>query len=153
MRYNGSGITLKEYKKIMKWNRLLLPLPSNDSELEVLSRYIFGVKLHLLKLNLYGDCASYEVKEDHDYYYDQKFNRDAQCSSYEVDTLFWASVIGSLTCGGIARASYGQVKVFGYRNKKRIFKWVSSRGRKDANYIRPAFVRLAERCGSRRKQK
>ncbi len=156
IRYLKKGIELEEYQRIKEKKYdggLRIIKPSNDLELEIVSEYIFGVPLHLKKLDTHdGEYASYEVLENHDDYYDQSFNIKAHNSSYEVDDFFWKTVIGSLFCGGIARASYGQVDVKGYRNQRRIVNWVFSRRNKSANYIRKPFTRLAELLRVRREQ-
>lgn len=156
MRYLGKGILLSEYKAIRRRGvgfdgALKLPLPQNDAELEVLSLYVFGRKLHLKELS----TSRYEVLEDHYSYYDSKFNEALNCfNSYAVDSDFWGTVIGTLSCGGIARASYGSIKDVGYRQKRRLERWVRSRdkGGKALRGVRNAFVRLAAHRREQREQ-
>ena len=158
MRYNKTGISLLEYRALLHYssaaqeNVLRVALPQNDAELAVLSEYVFGIPVHLKLLSTY----SYEVLESHNTYYDSKFSMTAHQSSYEVDHVFWATVIGKLTCGGIAHVSYGQFDYKGHRHKKRILRWIDSRHNKRGNkatVLRPAFVRLAAQCRERREQR
>lgn len=160
-RYNKKGILLSEYKKIMcggqssfsnQRAKLNIPLPNNAKELEIVSEYIFGTPLHLSRLDVY-EGASYEVKEYHNDYYDNKFNMASHNSCYEVDAFFWKTIIGGLRCGGIGGHSYGQTEIIGYRNKKRLQRLSFSLRNEGANYIRKPFARLAEHIRVRREQK
>lgn len=153
--YGKYGISLPEYQALRLRSypeRLKLSLPSNDAELAVVSEYIFGWPLHLCVLNVHGQYGSYEVEQNHDAYYDHKFSESVHQSSYEVDRAFWATVIGPLFCGGIARASYGQVHVTGHRQRRRLAAWQHSRRSETGNTLRPAFARLAAHCRARRER-
>ena len=123
---------------------LLCPLPQNDAELEVLSRAYFGVPLHLSSLSCWNGYGSYQVKEKYNDYHGAGF----QYSQFDIDGynhsgLFWRSVIGRLTCGGIATHSYGQVKVINHRQAKRLERWIDSRRNKESGRLLKPFVRLA----------
>jgi hypothetical protein len=121
-----------------------LPKPETDAELEIISEIYFGKALHLRKLSNY---CSYEVEEDYNSYHGEGYEfSECNCKGYDHSAIFWRHILGQLYCGGIARASYGQYKIKGYRNKKRIDKWIANR-RNNTNYIRPQFARLANRYG------
>lgn len=77
------------------------------------------------KLELF--LFSYECDQRHDYYYDHKFNREVFKSSYEMDDSFWKLCVGELYCGGIAGNSYGQVKTFSLKERKRLLNIINNR--------------------------
>lgn len=121
-----------------------MPLPETDAELEVLTYAYFGKALHLSVLSHYGN---YEVKEDYNSYHGKgwKFPRK-NLDGYDYSREFWCTVIGEVICGGIARASYGACKLQGWRQKKRIHRWIRNR-KTESNYLRKPFLRLAEKIG------
>jgi hypothetical protein len=119
-----------------------MPLPETDAELEVLTYAYFGKALHLSVLSHYG---RYEVKEDYNSYHGKgwKFS-ECNTDGYDYSGRFWCTVIGEVTCGGIARASYGAYKLQGWRQRKRIHRWIRNR-KTGINYLRKPFLRLAEK--------
>ena len=48
--------------------------------------------------------------------------RDKEFSQYDGLKVILASTFGEIYCGGVAGSHYGQYKVVGYRNKKRLEK-------------------------------
>ena len=127
-----------------------MPLPSNDAELAIVSEWYFGMPLHLSKLSAYGDYASYEVMELYDAYHGDGWNFSKGCTrGYDYSRAFWGRVVGDLYCGGIAAHSYGQVKVAGWRHKKRLQRWIKDRLGKGVSAPRNQFIRLAQQNGLR----
>lgn len=126
------------------WNPSALrgmPKPGTDAELEILSEWYFGLALHFKKL--WGFSMS--VQES----WDEMSGGSGAIDDYNSSDAFWKHVMGGpLSCGGIAGSCYGSYNVNGYRNKKRLADWVSSRRRGDSSSVRPAFVRLAEQLRS-----
>ncbi len=161
MRYNKVGIEIEEYKSLANLRayegKLRIPLPQTCKELEIVSEYIFGMPLHLSKLNFYGSGASYQVLEEHSDTYDGVFDTAAHGSCYDVDAIFWRTVIGRMMCGGIASHCYGQVHVDGhrhmYRLKRLAFDVRNSKKVPDGPCkVRRPFVRLARRLRDGREQ-
>ncbi len=162
MRHGKFGIEAEEYKALLtaEWEgNLRIPLPCCPCELEAVSEYIFGTPLHLRGLHCHGDYASYEVDENFDSYVDKKFAQAVHDSEYDMSGAFWGAVIGELSTGGTARASYGQVKVPGHRQKLRLAKLQryvrgtapNKRG-EGGCAPRAAFRRLAAQSRERREQ-
>jgi hypothetical protein len=91
-----------------------MPKPRNAKELEVLSKAVFGVELHMRDLHVYNhrSGATYTVEEDHDLY------KHAD-PGYDVSEAFFDRCFGRMSCGGIGRANYGQTNCT-YRDYKRI---------------------------------
>ncbi len=125
-----------------------VPKPRNDAELAALTAWYFGVPLSLRRLDVRDSYASYEVEQDYSAYQGNGFQFGKGClRGYDNSAAFWRFVIGRLTCGGIARASYGQTSVSGWRNQRRLLAWTKSRRAKDGSPVRRAFVRLALAVG------
>lgn len=137
-----------------------MPLPKNDAELEILTEIYFGVKLHLSKLSAYPVekrpdepllahlSVHYQVKEQYSDYHGEGFDYSEYCGiGYNHSGLFWRTVLGVLSCGGIAGHSYGQTRSFGHRDKKRIENWICSRREEGPCKARKSFVRLAQKHG------
>ena len=133
---------------------LKVPMPRNKSELELLTHWYFGAPLHLSRLDIYGGSVSYEVKEDYNSYHGiaRGFLFDESCTrGYDYSARFWKAVLGVLSCGGIARASYGSATIIrGHRHKKRLVALAESLRRKGPDPVRPVFVRLAAQSRGRR---
>ena len=131
-----------------KWSRKIhgfvsVPRPRSDAELALLSMAYFGKALHLRDLSVYDISASYRVDEDYNSYHGAGFRYDeTDTKGYDSSRRFWEHVIGALHTGGIAGVSYGQVRINGYRQKKRLQKWECDRRRKDSSSVRTPFTRL-----------
>ncbi|MGE0290630.1 MAG: hypothetical protein AB7I42_25115 [Bradyrhizobium sp.] len=137
------------FKISRKTRALVLPLPRCDAELSLLASVYFGAPLRLANLDLWGDSAQYEVAQDYSAYHGEGFKYGKHCIvGYDHSRAFWNSVIGPLYCGGIARASYGQARVIGHRNKQRIEYWIQDRRSGRDSSPRPMFVRLARQHGA-----
>ena len=120
--------------------KLKIPLPQCDEELELLTQWYFGKPLHLKTMS--ENC--YEILEDYNSYHGDGFQFSESCTrGYDHSADFWAVVFGPLYCGGIGRASYGQFKANGWRQKRRISKWLKRRSERRSSTPRRAFVRLA----------
>lgn len=151
--YQNNEAILREKVSAAKVLLKKLPKPRCDSELAVITKIYFGAELSLYRLDCFGEGASYEVKQDYNSYHGEGFEYGKNCiHGYDHSSNFWKWAIGNTTCGGIARASYAQVKVFGHRNKQRIKYWIESRRGKQTNYLRAPFVRLAAQYRERREQ-
>ena len=140
----------KSRKLMYEWWAKLkkAPIPRNALELELLSEWYFGKKLHA-SFDVYGDSGSYQITEVYNSYHGKGFEFSENCGDgYDHSRNFWNHVFGELSCGGIATRSYGQFKIKGYRHKRRLMAWQKMKARQDANYIRPAFVRLARNVGA-----
>ena len=133
------------YNKIFK-----CPLPRNQKEFAILSKYVFGKPL-----SVSWDGFRYEIREPFDSYYSAR--RDAsvfgpRVGPYYLNEVFCRTVFGPLSCGGIAGHAYGSVsqKGMGWRAKKRGREFAS--GKAALSGVRPAFARLASQCRVKRKQ-
>ena len=124
-----------------------MPKPRNDAELAILTEWFFWAPLSLSVLQVATGYARYEVKQKFDSYHGAEFRLKSRCQ-YDADAGFWRFVIGELTCGGVAGSSYGQAKVVGWRNQKRLESWVQSRRNGGVSCVRPAFARLARAIGA-----
>lgn len=133
------------------------PKPRNDAEFAVFSEYVFGKPLSLMSFRFGKEEGSYEIKEDFESYFPHKLSQSLCEGYYGLNEWFTKTVFGTLYCGGIARAAYGQFKIHGYRNRKRLQHWIQSRRVGDShpskpNQLRPAFNRLAQRIRVEREQ-
>lgn len=134
-----------------------MPKPQCPAELEVLSQWYFGKKLHLSTLHVYDSGsapassagAQYEVAESYNDYHGSGWLHSTHCiNGYDYSRDFWAFVIGPLCCGGIAGHSYGQANVFGHRDALRLRKFQDHLRRKEPGRLRSPFVRLAREHGA-----
>jgi len=125
------------------------PLPRNDAELEVVTLAHFGVALHLSTLSVWQDTGNFKVAESYDSYHGEgfQFSRGDPCG-YNDSGNFWRMIFGRIDCGGIGRASHGQFKIVGHRQRKRLEHWQNSRRKGGVDQLRPPFVRLARRVGA-----
>jgi hypothetical protein len=114
-----------------------IPKPESDAELEIVSVYYYATPLHLRKLDSYGGGGSFEVEEDFDSY-----NKPGSIDAYDAADVFWEWVLGPRCCGGVARASYGQFRC-GYRQSRRLQRWMRGRRDGDSSSVRPAFAKVS----------
>lgn len=133
----------QRYTQRTGW-QLAMPLPNCDAELEVVSEIYFKMPLHLSRLHRW----SYEVKEKYNAYHGTEWQFGQGCIiGYDHSGLFWKTVCGDLSCGGIAGHSYGQFKINSRRHEKRMQHWIDSRRGKKPDTVRTPFVRLAQKHG------
>lgn len=133
------------------------PKPCNPAELEVLSHWYFGKALHLgflsvferLDDSLIAGSVQYEVTELYNSYHGAGWLHSENCiKGYDYSGDFWGHVIGPLYCGGIASRSYGQVRIVGHRDLKRLMVFQGYLGRKESGRLRKPFERLAREYGA-----
>lgn len=148
----------RKLKRVMDptnpWGRDLrkMPRPRNDAELAILTTIYFGAPVGIADLYVRRDgeggaCSGgYEVREDYNSYHGRGFV-SSECF-YDADSSFWRRVFGPLTCGGVARVSYGQFRATGHREMRRLLRWMDMRrsGSRGCSLRRP-LQRLAERYG------
>ena len=131
-----------KYRFDIKPNKL--PKPITDAEFEIITELYFGKALHVRFSVQY---PKYEIVEDYNSYHGKGYSySECSCEGYDHSSNLWNRVFGELYCGGIARASYGQFHIKGFRHKKRLEQWIKNRG-SGANYIRKPFQRLAQKYG------
>lgn len=150
MSESKQGVHVRRYSThewIEYFDTLPLPRPMNDAELAIISVYVFGVPLRLIRLF----SGSYEVEQNYSDYHGEEFAFSANsCEGYDRSAGFWNWACGELYCGGIARASYGQFNVQGHRNSARLLRWQVSRREDKGRTPRTAFARLAAHCRKRK---
>lgn len=126
-----------------------LPKPRNMAEFAALTEWYFGKPLGLSRLYVSGGGGSYEIAEDYNEYHGQGWLFSTlSIDGYDYSGALWKHVFGPLSCGGIARASYGQFHIVGgYREAKRLAALQDSWRRKDAGRVRASLARLAPNSG------
>ncbi len=135
--------------KVIK-NRLKIPRPRNNEELKIVTMAVLGVEL-----TARVGSNNYEVHQSFD---DNVFRKAANriipwedCNpQYRMNELLFDTIFGGISCGGIARSSYGSVNHDSYRAKKRMTEFAS--GKPALSGVRPAFVRLAAQTNRERRE-
>jgi hypothetical protein len=143
-------------------NQIRFPLPRNDDEFSVVTKWLFDRELHLAYLSFEGTCGNYRFKEKFDDYADSarvlgKYLRGYAHSvsnfDYDANDWFVSTVFGVTTCGGIAGSSYAQFRCDkGFRRQRALLYWVQQRQGSRVSALRPAFERLAMRRRAWREQ-
>lgn len=130
---------------------LKIPLPRTAAEFAAITKWYFGKELHLRRLYVSESAGSYEIEEDYNAYNGKGWHFSENCiHGYDYSGRLWATVFGHLTCGGIARASYGQFNFKGHRQHARLKALMNNLRGDSANYARPSFVRLASQSRGKR---
>ena len=131
--------------------KLNMPLPETDQELEIISELYFGAPLHLYELRAYEQSGNYQVNELYNSYHGEGFEYSTNCTiGYDHSAMFWRTVCGELTCGGIGSRSYGQFTINNRRHYKRLERWIRNR-KNGISYVRKPFERLARKLKAREK--
>lgn len=143
--------------KRTKKELLTMPKPHNPAELELLTLWYFGKRLHASKLNVWMGRiekensfahAQYEVLEPYASYHGTGWNFSSyDIVGYDYSRDFWRFVFGDLYCGGIANCSYGQTYVRSYRDSKRLKVFEEYLRRKQSGRLRKPYERLAHLLG------